>query len=246
MLQLENIYAPNIDHLTLTVQDGECCTLFCHDSHTRKELCEILAGGKMAKGMISAQGIRIMDDPLMYAQQVCLLPGATLGLYPHLTVWQNILFFGKLKGLTSTELEQNLLPWMDQFNIELILHERVDRLILTQQQKAHFALGMSQNPHILILKDAFAFPSPELANDLIHFIKVCKEKGLTLLCVTEWLRELPGLFKVCDTVAVMHDKRLWRTGNPRDVLNASVCGEIEEAQLYLRGLQNQGLGGRPE
>lgn len=244
MLNLKNLQTPDVENLSLTVPSGTMTTLFCTSDTARKHLCEVLSGARLPdKGTLSVNDIDLIAHPSAYAGQVSLLTGSTKGLYAHLTVLENLLFFGKLHRLSQDAITQYILQQEDPLHLSHFLHVRVRDLSLTHRQQAHFVLGLLHAPTVLVLLNPFEMPSPELIFDFISFIQTCKAQGKAIVCVTDWLHDLPGFLKVCDTVGILHNKKLLHLGSPKEVLSSQVCGDIKEAQLFLRNLQNHGMGG---
>ncbi len=81
------------------------------------------------------------------------------GLFPHLTVAQNI-GFGLTKGWfnwrSKAHLPDTAMRWVDAFELGAILHSYPDQISGGQKQRVALARALSTNPSILLLDEPLA------------------------------------------------------------------------------------------
>jgi ABC-2 type transport system ATP-binding protein len=78
------------------------------------------------------------------------------GLYDKSKVKDVILYFGKLKDASNTEISKNLQYWSDKLSVKDLLNKRIETLSKGNQQKIQFICSIIHNPSIIILDEPFS------------------------------------------------------------------------------------------
>src|SRR5699024_7299086 len=82
------------------------------------------------------------------------------GLYPKLSVKEQLVYLGKLKGMDKHTAQTELAAWLDQFHINHYLNKRVEELSKGNQQKIQFISAVLHKPQLLILDEPFSGLDP--------------------------------------------------------------------------------------
>ncbi len=127
-------------------------------------------------------------------------------VYWSLSAWQNLLYFGRLKGLRDREIK----PRAEQLLRELGLwderHAQVGGFSRGMQQKVAVAAALITDPPILLLDEPTIGLDVEAARTVKDWIvRLAHEQGKTIVLSTH---QLDMAQQLCDRVAIMRAGRI--------------------------------------
>ncbi|HEY5695281.1 MAG TPA: ATP-binding cassette domain-containing protein [Candidatus Saccharimonadales bacterium] len=134
------------------------------------------------------------------------------GLYKKETVLDTMVYFGRLKGMTSSEARQWSLDYLKRVELADKPTTRLDKLSGGQQQKVQLGIAVMNNPDLLILDEPTKGLDPVNRRLLMDIVEEHQEKGATVIFVTHQMEEVERL---CDRVLLLKDgvSRLYGTIN---------------------------------
>ena len=173
-----------IDDLSLEVNKGEIISILGPSGCGKTSLLRIVAGlEKPLKGEIK------IDEKIVFNQTINISPEKrNLGLvvedkalFPHLSVYKNIIF-----GIRKNEQQKQLAEeFLNLFKIERLKDKFPHEISSGEQQRTALARAIITNPDILLLDEPFSALDKELKNELHEETKkIFIEKNLTVLLVT--------------------------------------------------------------
>lgn len=135
----------------VTVNPGEIVLLVGLGARHRNALVDLLTGQTVpTAGTVRLAGIDPAYQRRDFAQHVGFLPLEN-GLYPKLTVWQNITFYCDLYGLPHAHGRQLL----QQVGLQDQIHSRVEKLAANLARRLAFGRAILHNPQLLLLVEPF-------------------------------------------------------------------------------------------
>ncbi len=150
-------------------------------------------------GSIVINGVDVIDKPLVARQKIGFLSGST-GLYGRLTGRENIAYFGRLHGMTESEIDQRIAQLADLLELHEYLDRRSENFSTGMKQKTNIARAVVHNPEIVILDEPTTGLDIMAAQTVLNFIKGLKEQGIPVIFSTHHLDEVAEL---CDRVTVI-------------------------------------------
>jgi len=247
MIKLDNltkIYADGTEavrEVSFEIEKGELCVLLgpsgCGKTTTMKMINRLIPA---TRGEIYIDGVRNTDldeDQLRrnigYAIQ-------EIGLFPHMTVGENIGTVPVLKGWPKDKRSKRAKELLELLRMDP--DDFIDRypreLSGGQRQRVGVARALGADPPILLMDEPFGAIDPitrvELQNE---FLKIQQEIQKTIIFVTHDIYEA---IKMGDKIALMKEGRLVQYAPPADLLyrpkNEFVAGFVG-ADRALKGLQ---------
>jgi len=150
-----------------------------------------------------------------------------LGLFPRMTVAQNIGITPKLLGWPAEQIQQRVDELLELVELGPQVRDRYPHSMSGgQQQRVGLARALAARPSIMLLDEPFGALDP-LTRDRIQkaFHRIQKELSLTAVFVTHDLAEACIL---SDRIAVMHHGRLLQLATPSELLNHPADSYVEE------------------
>lgn len=162
MLQVKNIvkyYGQNkaVDHLSFEVKDGEIFGLLGENGAGKTTTFRIIMGLLEAtEGEVLLDGKKIdysITDKIGFVTE-------ERSLLTKMTVKEQILFYGVLKGMKEEVILKELKKWLKEFQIESYENRKIKELSKGNQQKIQFISAVIHHPKLLILDEPFTGLDP--------------------------------------------------------------------------------------
>lgn len=136
------------------------------------------------------------------------------GLYKNMTVGDQILYFGELKGMTKSDALNEAKKWFEKLNIDQWWKKKLSELSKGMAQKIQFVVTVLHRPHLLILDEPFSGFDPVNANLIKDQIIDLKNNGTTIILSTH---RMESVEEMCDYVALINNSKKIIDGRVFDV-----------------------------
>ncbi len=123
------------------------------------------------------------------------------GLYKKMKVWDQMLYFARLKGLSPQEAKIKIKYWLEKLEMETWRDKKIEDLSKGMAQKVQFISTIIHNPPLLILDEPFSGFDPVNAEIIKNEILELKAKGTTVILSTHRMESVELL---CDQVAMIN------------------------------------------
>ena len=126
------------------------------------------------------------------------------GLYKNMTVGDQLLYFGELKGMSKNHALEQAKYWFDQLEIDHWWKKKLSELSKGMAQKIQFVVTVLHQPKLLILDEPFSGFDPVNANLAKDQILKLKEQGTTIILSTH---RMESVEEMCDSVALINNSK---------------------------------------
>ncbi len=123
------------------------------------------------------------------------------GLYKQMTVGEQLLYLGQLKGLTATDARTQVQFWFKKFDIMAWWHKKVEELSKGMQQKAQFIATVLHRPELLILDEPFSGLDPLNANLIKDEIYELHRNGTSIIFSTHRMEQVE---EICHAIVLIN------------------------------------------
>lgn len=208
-----------LSDVTLEVPVGEICTIIGPSGSGKTTLLRLIAGLDAPDGgTITLNGTTIDTLPPHKRDMAMVFQGAPL--YPHMTVWQNIVFPLRMRGATRRAIRQrvdDVLPWL---KLGTLLKRRPHTLSGGERQCVALAKALVCRPNLFLLDEPISHVDGQHRTAIRARLKTHLHKlGITSLYVTHDQMEAMSL---ADRVCVLHQGRVQQMGTPLDIYQRPV------------------------
>ena len=146
------------------------------------------------------------------------------GLYPKMRVDEQVLYFGRLKGVSLDVLRRNMSEYMDIFDIaECDRHRRVEELSKGNQQKVQILSTIVHEPQLIILDEPFSGFDPINGQLLTNLISRLRERECTVILSSH---NMPAIEEMATHIALVNKGKILLDGDITDLKHANKSGEI--------------------
>ena len=136
------------------------------------------------------------------------------GLYPKVSVEDQLVFLARLNGLSKSSAHKNLDEWLERFQITEYRKKKVEELSKGNQQKIQFLAAIVHDPQILIMDEPFSGLDPVNAIVLKEALLEMRNRGKTLIFSTHQLEQVEEL---CEDILIINKGQTIISGSVREV-----------------------------
>lgn len=154
--------------------------------------------------------VRLEGVPLspMHITQIGYMPEER-GLYKNMTVHEQLLYLGQLKGLSRQRAEEQLDFWLNRLEIAHWKGKKLQELSKGMAQKVQFVATILHEPKLLIFDEVFSGLDPINAELIKEQVLYLREQGATILFSTHRMESVESL---CDRIALLNCSQLLLSG----------------------------------
>jgi ABC-2 type transport system ATP-binding protein len=136
------------------------------------------------------------------------------GLYPAMTLFDQIKYFALLHGMDGPAAEKAAWYWIDRLGLSGRGQTRVDALSHGNQQRAQLAVALVHDPELLVLDEPFSGLDPGGIDDMSAILEERAAAGVTVLFSSH---QLDLVEDICEAVAIIYRGRLVVSGLVADL-----------------------------
>ena len=136
------------------------------------------------------------------------------GLYKNMSVGDQLLYFGELKGMSRNDALTQAKYWFEQLEIDQWWKKKLSELSKGMAQKIQFVVTVLHRPKLLILDEPFSGFDPVNANLIKDQILNLKKNGTTIILSTH---RMESVEEMCDYVALINNSKKILDGKVFDV-----------------------------
>ncbi len=189
-----------VDRLNLAIDQGQVLALLGHNGAGKTTTVRMLASIlRPTSGEARIAGL----DVERQAPQVRRIVGhltETPGLYPRMTPFDYLVFFGELYGLTRASAGERALQLLEQFELGSDARRPLSEFSKGMRQKVALIRAMLHSPRALFLDEPTSGLDPQAAKQVRDAIARLRREGNTVLLCTHNLFEAEFL---ADRIAII-------------------------------------------
>nr|WP_277631456.1 ABC transporter ATP-binding protein [Atopococcus tabaci] len=136
------------------------------------------------------------------------------GLYPKVTIEDQILYFAQLRGKSKKEIKPQIDAWMEKFQVKGKKSDKVKTLSKGNQQKVQLICTLIHEPELIILDEPFSGLDPVNAELLEEGIKEAKNRGASIIFSSH---NMNNVEEICDNLVMLRNGRMVLNGTVRDI-----------------------------
>lgn len=221
------------------------------DGVGKSTLLGLIAGvRRLQHGRITVLGCDLSraEERSRVAWRLAYVPQGLGGnLYPELTVWDNMMFFGRLFGVPSCRRRARAEALLDATGLLPFARRRVGRLSGGMKQKLALCCALVHSPRILVLDEPTTGIDPLSRIQFWEIVAAARRSDpeMTVLVATSYMHEAEGF----DWLYFMEGGRLLAQGPPRAIKDETGASTLDEAYVRLlspeRGAERRPVDTRP-
>ncbi|MBJ7329837.1 MAG: ABC transporter ATP-binding protein [Solirubrobacteraceae bacterium] len=179
--------------VSLTLEPGDVCALLGPNGAGKSTLVGLAAGlAAPDRGTVRVLG----DDPRRGGAEVRRRVGLApqdIGIYPTLTVRDNLRGFGELAGLSAREARARAAELAGMLLLDDLLDRPAGQLSGGQQRRVHTAIALVARPAVVLLDEPTAGADVQTRQAILEVVRGIATEGAAVLYATHYLPEVEDL-----------------------------------------------------
>ncbi len=213
-----------VEGVSLTVNAGEAYGLVGPDGAGKTTTIRLLVGAlRLDSGSVIIGGFNLKNQ----AEQARTMIGylaQRFSLYTDLTVYENLRFFGEVRGVKGEAFESRAAELLKFVGLTGFESRLAGNLSGGMKQKLGLASALVHRPKVLLLDEPTGGVDPVTRQDFWQLIiRLLSEEGIAVIVSTPYMDEAVR----CNRLGFMYRGRLLTQGTPRE-LTANMSGHIIE------------------
>ena len=205
----------------LRVEPGQILGLLGRNGAGKATLITILCGLRRAdSGSIDICGHRPSSADaarlIGYAPQ-------ELGIYPDLSVAENLAAFGELHGLGRREAASHAGEVMDLLGLTEKSGQRASHLSGGQQRRLHAGLAIMHRPRLVFMDEPTVGADVEARSQILRAVRQLAEEGAAVVYTSHYLAEFEELGS---DIAVLNEGRIVASGTLEEIIAGHGRAEV--------------------
>ncbi|MGB7572554.1 MAG: ATP-binding cassette domain-containing protein [Thermodesulfobacteriota bacterium] len=194
-----------VQDVSFSIEEGEIFGLLGPNGAGKTTTLSILSTLLIPdEGIVTISGYDIVRE----ARQVKRLIGSVpqeLALYPTLSAWDNLAFFGRIYGLQGLELKGRVTTVLALVGLSDRSADPVQTFSGGMKRRLNIAAGLIHRPRVLFLDEPTVGVDPQSRNFIFEHVKRLNAEGMTIVYTTHYMEEAERL---CDRVAIIDHGRI--------------------------------------
>lgn len=189
---------------TLTVPWGQVIGLLGPNGAGKTTIIKMISGLiTPTAGTIRLGGHDVARQRAQAVRQIGAVLEGSRNVYWPLSAWENLMYFGQLKGLRAAEIKPRAERLLTELGLWERRHETVGSFSRGMQQKVAVSTALITDPPIILLDEPTIGLDVEAARTVKDWFKhLARDEGKTIVLTTH---QLEGAHELSDRIAVIKE-----------------------------------------
>lgn len=219
MLQVENIkkaYGKKtiVKGISFSLKKGESFGLLGPNGAGKSTTISMISGlVPLDGGEITVGGYVIGKDTNKAKQKIGIVP-QEIALYPTLTAQENLVFWGKMYGLTHGEAKKRSAEVFECVGLTERAKEKIETFSGGMKRRINIGAALMHKPELLIMDEPTVGIDPQSRNHILETVKQLNETGMTVIYTSHYMEEVEYL---CDRIGIIDQGEMIAIGTKTDL-----------------------------
>jgi ABC-2 type transport system ATP-binding protein len=223
----------SVKNLNLAVREGEIFGLLGPNGAGKTTLISMLSSLlRPTSGSFSIDGLTYGEHKNELKQLIGIVP-QEYALYPSLTAYENLRYFGSMYGLKGDALKSAILEHIEILGLTRFAHKKIAHFSGGMKRRVNLIASILHRPMVLFLDEPTVGVDVQSKNVIIDYLKQLNAEGTTIFYTSHHLNEAEYF---CTRVAIIDLGRVVCQGEPKTIIEQQQGAKnLEEVFLARTG-----------
>lgn len=192
-------------------------------------LCSLI---KPTSGSFSIAGLNYKKNKKELQQLIGIVP-QEYALYPTLTAFENLQYFGSMYGLKGKQLVSKIKELLETLGLSQFANKKIETFSGGMKRRINLIASILHEPKVLFLDEPTVGVDVQSKNVIIAFLQRLNQNGTTIIYTSHHLNEAEAF---CTNVAIIDHGKLITKGKPADLIKKHPnANNLEDVFLSITG-----------
>ncbi|KEK22377.1 ABC transporter ATP-binding protein [Bacillus gaemokensis] len=178
-------------------------------------------------GDIKVGGKSVKEYPLDAKKKIGIVP-QDIALYPTLSAKENLIFWGKMYGLSGTTAKKRADEVLMYVGLQDRAKDKIETFSGGMKRRINIGAALMHEPELLIMDEPTVGIDPQSRNHILETVKGLNEKGMTVIYTSHYMEEVEYL---CERIAIVDHGKVIASGTKTELCNRLADGFMVKLQL---------------
>lgn len=209
----ENYSVKNLD---LLVEDQEIFGILGPNGAGKTTLISMLSSLlKPNSGSFTIHGLTFKENRNELKQLIGIVP-QEYALYPTLTAYENLSYFGSMYGLKGASLRSSINDHLETLGLTRFANKRIHTFSGGMKRRVNLIASILHKPQVLFLDEPTVGVDVQSKNVIIDHLRALNKQGTTIMYTSHHLNEAENF---CSRVAIIDNGEIMIQGVPSQLIS---------------------------
>ena len=223
----------SVKDLNLKVEEGEIYGLLGPNGAGKTTLISMLTSLlKPTSGSFTINGLNFKENKNQLKQLIGIVP-QEYALYPTLTAFENLAYFGSMYGIKGETLKKSIDEHLEIMGLSKFAHKKTATFSGGMKRRVNLIAGILHKPKVLFLDEPTVGVDVQSKNVIIDHLKLLNKQGTTIVYTSHHLNEAEFF---CTHVAIIDRGVIIVKGIPSELIKTqNDANNLEDVFLVKTG-----------
>jgi ABC-2 type transport system ATP-binding protein len=166
------------------------------------------------EGNVFYKDKNIFEEPNSIRKELGVVP-QDIALYPTLTGYENLAFWGNMYGLKGAGLKRRINEVCEIIGLNGRLKDRVDKYSGGMKRRLNIGAALLHKPELLIMDEPTVGIDPQSRSHILDTVLELNRQGMTIVYTSHYMEEVEYL---CNRICIMDQGRIIASGTQEELV----------------------------
>ena len=177
-------------------------------------LCSLI---KPTSGTFTINNLDYINNKKELKQLIGIVP-QEYALYPSLTAYENLSYFGSMYGLQGKILKKSIHLYLEKMGLLEFANKKIEIFSGGMKRRINLIASILHQPKILFLDEPTVGVDVQSKNVIIDHLKQLNKEGTTIVYTSHHLNEAEHF---CSRVAIIDNGKIILKGKPKELISSN-------------------------
>lgn len=223
----------SLNKVQLEIPEGSIFGLLGPNGAGKTTLLSILCGViRPTLGSFEIAGISSNGNIRRIQEMIGVVP-QEYALYPTLTAYENLVYFGSLYNVSKADLKPRITSYLKHLGLEKFMHKKIHTFSGGMKRRVNLIAGILHNPRVLFLDEPTVGVDVQSRATIIAYLKQLNQEGTTIVYTSHLMAEAQDF---CTDIAIIDQGTVFVEGTPQELIQSIPhAHSLEEVFIALTG-----------